>query len=889
MNLLTPIRSWCRALFRRSQTNHDVEEELQFHIDMRTQELLTSGLPPRDAARQARIELGFVDVQKEKYRTAIGLRPLYEVSADIRYSFRSLYRNPLISIAAVVSLAFGIGATSAMFNVIYSTVLNPFPYADADRIVNPSLLDRKQPLVPTWFALEPAQYETFVKAKSIEGVLGFMLAAQPETGGAFPEDVSVAFVTPNMNSFLGIHALLGRGLQMSDDGQNVIVLGYKYWQRRFGGDKNVVGHTLELDHQNLTILGVMPARFTFTETVGDVDAYIPWTAARSQALFPWIRLRSGVTPEMADAEFRGYLNAFKQQTPMHFPDDFRVDVQPIAAPYIHRTGRTLALLFASVVCLLLIGCANCSVLLLSRGEARLHELSIRSAIGAGRFRLMRQLLIESLTISVVGAALGAALSFWLAQIPLKLMPNMFPQEASISINWLVLSFSIGLALLTGVLFGLAPALRFSRPDVSQMMQARGRTSSDSTFKTLNAFIAVQVALTFILLGIAGAAVTGFMHIRSMTLGYDPHHVGFISVPLKRGPNKSHKAYTNYVDQLRDAVAAVPGVSFAATGSGAIPPSQPFNTIGRPLTFELLGQESKLPQYTLVQLVSPEYFATLRIPLLRGRIWNRDENRNGDFVAVANETFVQRYLSGHDPIGQQIRSDGLKNDGRPANVTSPHSGDWRQIVGVVGDARNDGLERPVFPAIYVPYSAFMWNSTCFFFRTETDPQGFIRQLRSALHSVNPDQRIRGNQVGTLDDALQHQTVWIQQHMFSVLFSIFGGLALMLSLFGIMSTILFAAGRRKNELGIRMALGARRSHIVWTVSRTTLTTIACGIAAGLTLNLALRKLLEHWMPANNHSPWILTPVTSLLLAASAIACLLPAVRAACANPLETLRDN
>jgi hypothetical protein len=203
MSLLSPIRSWFRALFRRSQTNHDVEDELQFHIDMRTQELVQSGLAPKDAARQARIELGFVDVQKEKYRTAIGLRPLYEVGADIRYSFRSLYRNPLISIAAVVSLALGIGATSAMFNVIYSTVLNPFPYADADRIVNPSLLDRKQPLVPTWFALEPAQYESFVKAKSIGSVLGFMLAAQPETGGAFPEDVGVAFVTPNMNSFLG--------------------------------------------------------------------------------------------------------------------------------------------------------------------------------------------------------------------------------------------------------------------------------------------------------------------------------------------------------------------------------------------------------------------------------------------------------------------------------------------------------------------------------------------------------------------------------------------------------------------------------------------------------------------------------------------------------------
>ncbi|MDE1178447.1 MAG: ABC transporter permease [Edaphobacter sp.] len=888
MSLRSRIRSWWQALAHRSQIDREVQQELEFHLNAHADHLIENGVEPSEAMRQAKIAFGRADVQKEKYRAAIGLRPLYEIGSDIRYGFRSLYRHPMISFAAVISLALGIGATTAIFNLIDSALLHPFPYVDAERIVNPSLIDLKQPLVPTWFALEPAQYESFLKAKSVDSVLGFMLGAQPETGGAFPEDVGTAYVTPNMNDFLGVNALLGRGLRPSDGSGNVIVLGYKYWQRRFGGDPSVIGHTLQLSHTDLTIIGVMPARFAFTETVGNVDAYVPWSASRAPALFPLIKLRRGVTPATAGEEFQAYVKHFKQQTPLHFPDDFHVNVEPIAAPYMHRTGQAVKLLFASVVFLLLIGCANCSVLLLARGEARQHELSIRAAIGASRLRLMRQLLIESLAIAFIGAALGTALSFWLANLPLKLMPGIFPQEAAIGMNWRILAFSIALALITGILFGLAPALRFSRPDVSQMIQSRSRTLSSSGGHSLNMLIGAQVALTLLLLGVAGAAVTGFMRLTSMKLGYDPHNVGFVSVPLKWDPNKNQPAYTSYIEQLRNAVAAVPGVQSASILSSFIPPSQPFGGMGKPYIIELLGQQTRPEQYpSLVHLISPEFFATVKTPLTRGRLWTADENRRGDFVAIVNESFVQRYLGGREPIGQQIRTDGLRNDGRSKTITSPNSGEWRQIVGVVADARNDGLERPVFPAVYVPYSTFMWYTTRIFFRAETDPRTLERPLRAALHNVNASQRIFGNEIGTLDEALTGQTVWVQQHMFSVLFTFFGVLALSLSLFGIASTVLFAVGRRRNELGIRMALGAQRSHIIWTVASTMFATIACGIVAGFAIHLAAQHLLAHWMPAGNHSPWVFAPAAGLLLLGAAAACLLPAMRAAYANPLETLR--
>jgi predicted permease len=889
MNLFAPISSWWRALARRSQTDSGVEDELQFHIDAHANHLIDSGIAPAEAMRQAKVEFGRVDVQKEKYGAAIGLRPLYEIGGDIRYGIRSLYRHPWISVAAVISLALGIGATTAMFNVIYSALLHPFPYADVDRIVNPALTNDKHPDLPTWFALTPPQYASFVQAKSIDSVLGFMLAGMQETGGQLPEDVSVAFVTSNIDSFLKAPPFIGRGIQPADASQNVVVLSYKYWNQRFGGDTSVIGHALDLNHQSYTIAGVMPSRFAFTQTVGNADVYIPWNPTRSPGIFPWIKLKPGVTPESADAEFQSFLNKFKQETPQHFPDSFHVNVQQITAPYVHRLGQTLTLLFVSVVFLLLIGCANCSVLLLARGEARQHELSVRSAIGAGRFRIVRQLLIESLAIAFTGAALGTALSYWLAKLPMKLMPNAFPQEATITLNWPILIFSVALALITGILFGLAPAFRLSRPDVSHMMQSRERTISGTGNRSLNFLIGGQIALTLLLLGVAGAAVGGLLRITSTKLGYDPHNVGFIGIPLQRGTGKNQPPRAAYIEHLRERVATVPGVGSVAVLASGIPPSQPFGGSGTPADFEILGHQSELHQQALVQLVSPEYFATLKIPLLSGRLWTEDENRRADFVAIVNQTFAQRYLPKRNALDLQIRTDGLKDDGRPQSAVSPYSGDWRQIIGVVADSRNDGLERPTLPAIYVPYTAFMWDATQLFIRTTDKPLTFLRPLRAAIHSFNRDQRVSSNGIGELDEVLEHQPIWMQQRLLSILFSFFGGIALTLSLLGIASTVLFSTTRRRNELGIRMALGARRGHIIWTVSRTTLSTIGCGIFIGLLLNVFLQKLLEHWMPGNNPAISNFAPVAALLLGSSAIACLVPAARAAYVNPMQTLRSD
>lgn len=892
MIFLAQLRSWWDTIFHRTRVDRDIETELQFHIDAYTQELIETGISAQEAGRRARIEFGRIDVQKEKYRSAIGLQPLHEISGDIRYGLRSLYKNRVFSLVAILSLALGIGATTAIFSVIYSELLHPFPYADADRIVNPAVVDEKNPQSPTWFALTASQFDNFRKANSIDSVVGFMLDGLTVTGNDLPENVRVTYVTSNASSFFGVPAMLGRDVQPFDVSKgmppsNVVVLNYKFWQHKYASDPKVVGHVLQLNHLNYTIVGVMPERFSFTETVGNTDIYIPWTEARISNVFPLIKLRPGVSLSAANAEFQSFLNQFKLETPKHFPVSFHVSVQPIVEPYVHRAGPTLALLFAAVIFLLLIGCANCSILLFARGESRQHEFAIRSAIGASRFRIVRQLLIESLAISCAGAAIGVAASFWLATLPLRLMPDAFPQEAAIALNFPILAFSVCLAVITGLLFGLSPALRFSRPNVSQVIQSTARTGSvSSRRRTLNILIGGQIALTFILLGSAGAAIAGFLKITSTHLGYDPHNVMIVPIPLKRDTTKNQVARATYVDQLRELTAAVPEVLSVAVGPSQIPPSLPFSERGTHTPFEILGGQAEQEQHAVIFLTASSYFATLKIPLLYGRVWDHAENQRGDSVAVINQTLAQRDWPRGDAIGHQIRVTSLKDDGAPLSATSPQSGEWRQIIGVVADSKNNGLDQPTAPAIFVPYTTFMRNRMLLYVRTADSPLASLKTIRTALHSIDPEQQAE-TEVIDLEEGMQHQPLWMQQRLFSILFSFFACLALALSLVGLASTVNFAIAQRTNELGVRMALGAQRSHIVWIVVRATLATVASGIATGLLLYFSLEKALHHWTPASITAPWMLAGVTLLLLVCATVACLLPAKRAANIDPMQTLR--
>lgn len=886
MHIFPRIRSWWRALTHRNEISAEVSDELAFHIQARAEELVKRGISLEEATRQARVELGQPSTQGERYREAIGLAPFDSLMGDLRYGLRSLFKNPGFSIVAVLSLALGIGATTSMFSLIYAVLLHPVPYADWQRLTYPIYLNQDQPSSPErWFGLTSSQYRELLQAKSIESASGIMTANGEITGHELPEDVFVNYVTENIGEFTGMPALLGRTLQLSDarNTQAIAVLSYEFWMRRYDGDRTVIGHTLEIDHTPYTIVGVLPKDFGW----GFPGVYAPMSLVpvREQDIVPVMKLKPGVSLSTADAEIGALVHQFAKETPQYFPSRFQMHLEHISDRVLSAVGPTLALLFAAVVMLLIIGCANCSILLLARGMARQGELAVRTALGASRYRIVRQLLIEALVLAVTGSLLGIGLAYWMAKLIFGLFPDVFMHESVIRINLPILAFSIALALLSGFVFGLLPSLRMSRPDVSKVIQSTGRKVAGRTghARSLNMLIAAQVALTIIIMGAAGAAVGGFMRMTHRNFGYDPAHVMSVPIPLHSHSYPTREERAAYFDTLRQKIASTPGVTDVAIASNAIPPDN-----GSNLTFEILGAPSGQRQYLRANFISPEYFSALHIPLLEGRLWDTSENARGAAVAIINQTMARRYFPKDNAIGQQIRTPTLTLQiGDPGQLVGvDDANDWLQIIGVVADSANDGLDKPVQPAIYIPYSRFMWMDTQFLVRTQGPPLASLRAVQLGIQSVNPDQQTANN-VLDLNDWIEQQPEFKQQRLFSILFGLFSGLALVLALVGLYSVVSYSVAQRTNEFGVRMALGAQRSHVLWIVARNVGITVSCGLAAGLAFYAALHRLLMHWTQNSDSSPLILAAVAALFLLCAALACVVPALRAASIDPMQALR--
>ena len=892
MSLLAAIRKLWHSVVPR--THSDIEEEFLSTLDAYQEDLIRQGLTEEEARRKARIDLGQPAVQNEIYRDAIGLRLFDELGGDIRYGLRALRRNPGFAAVAVISLALGIGATTAMFSLIYAVLLHPFPYAGADRIMNPVIVDQQYPDEYSYFELSKAQLDEARLAAPVDSVLGFNAGHMEITGGALPEDIWGIYLTENAGTFFDVRALLGRNIESSDAGHSVVVLNYRFWQRYFGGDPHIVGRTLEIDHAAYTIIGVMPRSFAFNNAINVGDVYVPASLMRvgnaPLDYLPWIKLRPHVTLSAANAAIEAILRQLVKEHSGRLPDHSHVALQPIIVPYQQETGRTLTLLLAGVVLLLLIGCANCSILLLARGRTRQHELAIRSAIGASRWRIVRQLLVEAVVISSTGAVLGVAASYWLAKLPLLLSPDSFPPESVIRINAPILVFSVTLALLCGILFGLVPALRLSRHDSARMLPGRqiGVVAAPAKHRW-SVLIAAQVALTLLLMATAGTAIRSFLQLMQMPLGYDPANVMKVGIMLHvHDPGEwsriqSREARTAYIEQIREKITSVPGVSTVAVGTNATPPYT-----GAESSFNIDGTRDREQPQARVMLVDQRYFAALRIPLLEGRIWNTDENTRGDFIAVVNHAFATRYLSSSNALGRQLRISGLT----PRNhyqVASAQSTAWRQIIGVVGDARNDGIDRPVVPAIYLPYTVVMLPYVQFFVRTQGDPLTYLHSIRAAIASVAPDQQISTsgfNTTLTLNQALEGDEQYSRQRLFSILFGIFSAMALALALVGIFSVVAYSVAQRTTEFGVRLALGAPRAHVLWVAARIALVSAAAGIVIGLAFDSFLGAVLAHWMQSA-FAAGSLFAAAALLALSALLACLLPARHAIAVPPAEALR--
>jgi len=808
------------------------------------------------------------------------------VFQDLRYALRQLIHSPGFSLTAVLSLALGVGATTAVFSVIYAALLNPYPFPAANRIMRLTVLDSAGH--DLWVNLNGPQIQQLRQSNAVDSVVAMDGWALTLTGKELPENVDAIYLSANGFNFLGVPPLLGRGILPSDaaDGQDpqpVVVLGYKFWRRHFNSDPSVLGQTMQLDRKNYRIVGIGAPRFVWYSA----DVYLPLKLTQDPVPIYMVnfRLKPGQTREAANAALQPLMEQFAKDTPKHFPEHFQMHVEGLNDWVVRQMGGTLYLLLGGVALLLGIGCGNVSILLLARGTVRQHELAVRAAIGASRNRIVRQLLTESLLLAMTGAALGIGAAYGiLAGIRVLLPQHPFAPEAVIAINLPVLGFSIGVALFTGIVFGLWPALQLSRPQIGQMMQSNTRKMAGSARgrRAHNALIAAQIAFTILLLAGAGASMEGFVRLMHIPLGYDPHHVMAIWIPMHDDSLTSWAARSNYFEQLRSRVAETPGVTEAAISTNATPPRN-----GSQMRFEILGQPVLEQQTALINFAGPEYFPTLHIPLLQGRLWTSAENRNAAHVVVINQAMARLYFPNGDALGHSIELPRIEN--RPPIVLSaPGIAEaWLQIVGIVADARDAGLRTAIQPAAYVPWTLCMWEYTQILVRSDAPPLTLLHTIRKQLTSVNADQQT-ASEVDDLEQWVSDSPEWRQGQLVTWIFGAFSVLALLLAAVGLYSVVSYSVTQRTSEFGIRMALGAQRGHVMQIVFASMLVSVGGGIAAGLGLTVALNKVLAAWAEGSSRDPFILLGAALLLMLVAGIACAVPARRASKIEPMMALRS-
>jgi putative ABC transport system permease protein len=808
---------------------------------------------------------------------------LHSIASDLRYATRELRRRPGFTITAVLSLALGVGATSAVFSVIYAVLINPFPYIGAERMMQIALKDRAGKYRYT--GLTGPQIEQLRQISDIESIVGEDGWNLTTTEGDLPEDVIGAYVTPNAPNHWGTPALKGRWLVPSDapagkEPEPVVVLSYRFWQRYYSGDPDVVGRTIRLVRKPYQIVGVMPPRFRWREA----DIYLPLklTLDPNIGVGVTLKLRPGVSVERVNTQLQPILERFAKEQPARFPDMFRVNLRSIIELYARPLGPTLYLLFGAVAALLLIGCGNVSILLLARGAQRQHELGVRVALGAGRRRIVQQLFTESLVVAVTGTALGILIAWKsLALIIAWLPSSAFPAESVIEMNLPVLLFSAGLAFATAIVSGLAPTLQLSRPDVARVVQTSTRRVMGSlrNKRTHNAMVAAQVALTLLMLTAAAAAGKGFLRLLNMNLGYDPHQTMSVPIPIHDGTYKSWEERSEYFEQIRARIAAMPQVVAAGISTNATPPLN-----GGEGRIEIFAAAAAEKPVVRVNFISAEYFPVLRIPLAQGRLWDHAETMRGAPVAVINQTMARQYWPKGDAVGRQFRIPDLK-DQPPYQPAAAGSDGWLQIVGVVADACNDGLRSPIRPAVYVPYSLRMRMFTQMLVRTRVPPLSILRAVRAQLVQIDKEQQVM--RVRDLETWISEMREYAQQRLMARLFTIFSGLALLLAAAGLYSVVSYGVATRTNEFGIRMALGARAWDVVRLVLSATSVSVGTGLAAGLLLSLAFDKLAQEWIKETSRDPLILGSLTALLVTVAGLACWAPSRRAASVDPSEALR--
>jgi predicted permease len=856
----------------------DLAVSIREHLEEKIEELMEEGMSREDATFAARREFGNVALIEEQSREVWQQPFLQYLLADLKLAWRQAVRLPRFTIAAILTLAIGIAAQTTIYSVVHAVLIDPYPYRGAMRMVHLHLYD-KEPF-PDDLGLTGPQFVEFQKLPVLDGAIADDMYGQALTGEELPEQVQVARLSPNAFEYFGVPALLGRELGPSDN-SHVAVLSYRFWKSHYDGRRDIIGRTLEMDHEVFTIAGVLPQRFAWLGS----DLYTPlaYSADPHRIARVFARLKPGVSDRAAEQQIDPLLERFQHETPGNFPQIFKVHLVHINELAIGRFRGALIILFISVSFLLMLACVNVAILLLARGEARQTEIALRKALGAGRRRIVGQLLTESLLLSLAGGGSGVMLA--LAGIRfvrhfIVILPSLFPQEAEIALNVPVLLFSLGVSVATGVVCGLWPALRASRVDVRQVADAGSHklAGRKGTRNSHMALLAGQAAITVLLLACSGATVQRLSRLMHADLGYDPHHLLSVGLTIREGAHPAWSDRIAYYEQIRRTIEAEPDILSAAIAEGNLPPTDFAST---PISIQGVNTAGSEVE---PERVSAEYFATLRIPLLRGRAWSAPEMAHAAHLALINQAMRQRYWPNRDPIGETI----VLNHGVTAvNVwalVAPGHDQHFQIIGVVGDAPNRSLEEQVVPAVYMPYTGIMHDWFNLVLRTRGRATAeLLHRIKQQVHAIDAGQAV-GDMV-TAEDLLQSDMG--RDRFVASLFTAFAFLGLAFAVSGLYCIQSFLVTQRTREFGVRIALGARREHIVSLVTRSSLLAVVVGTGIGLALDIALSRIFSHWTSGNSRDPEMLAIVVAVLLIAAALASIVPARLAASIEPMEALR--
>ena len=871
--------TWLR-FFRRERWDQERRRELQAYLDIETDENIARGMTPEEARYSARRKLGSpTQIREEIYRmNSLGF--LESLWQDLRCGARMLRKNAGFTAIAVLTLALGIGANTAIFSVIHAVLLSPLPYDHPDRIV--MLVESNPGKGFPRFSVSPPNYVDWRKDSSaFQSMASAVLGDFTYTGGPEPERLTGANVAASFFSVMGAEPALGRTFLPEDDvvgKASVVVLSYGLWTRRFGSDPQILGKSLTLDGRPYRVIGVMQNGFQYPRgstlwvpSEFDEDSLGPG-ARGAHYLRVLARLKPGISIDQAQAQMSSLSTRLEQQYPKTNAG-WTSRVISLNEITVGDIRPTLLVLFGAVGFLLLIACANVANLLLARAAGRQREIAVRFSLGASRMRIARQLLTESILLSTIATAAGLLLAEWAVRALRTLPPSNLPRAASIGLDLPVLCFAVGVAIVTGLLFGVAPALQVTRSAPSETLKEGGRTSSAGRQGVRSALVVLETMLALMLLIGSGLLLKSFVRLQTVDPGFQYTNVLTASVGLPASKYSTDVQKVQFVDQLLERLQSVQGVKEAAAASGN--PMEGSNLGFAFATRELQAVSPADQPSAGYYVVTPNYFHILGIPSLAGRSFAQEDAIGTPRVAIISQTVAQRFFHDKSPIGQSI----FIGVGAPTDKPL-----WREIVGVVGDVKDDGLGEPATMTIYEPYRQTGWRDLKLFLRSDSNPSQLSAVLRSQVLAVDKDQPVADILTG---EELMSQAV-AQPQLRTLLLSLFAGLALILASLGIYGVMSNTVAQRTHEIGVRMALGAGQSSVLRLVlgngMRLTLLGIVLGTAGAFALTRLMKGFLFHVTPTD---PATFAGVALFLFAVALLASYIPARRATRVDPVIALR--